>query len=67
MQNRSYPAALTRRRELPCAGRVRAALLVYILAFSIVLVLFMHGFHVITLIALIVTWAALALWLRRGR
>jgi hypothetical protein len=67
MQNRFYPTDVTRHSQLPSAGRVRAALLIYLLAFSIALVLFVHGLHVTALITLMVTWAALALWLRRGR
>jgi hypothetical protein len=67
MQDRCYRADLDRPRELPDAGKVRATLLIYLLVFSIALVLFVHGPHVIALTGLALAGATLVLWLRGVR
>lgn len=48
------------------SGRVLAALQIYLAAFVLSLFLFLHGFHPLAFVALIVVWTVLAFWLQKG-
>jgi hypothetical protein len=48
------------------SGKVLAALLIYLVAFTLALLLFVRGFHSIAYITLFAVWAVLAAWLQKA-
>jgi small-conductance mechanosensitive channel len=48
------------------SGKALAALLIYLVAFVLALLLFVHGLHSVAFLLLIAVWAMLASWLQKG-
>jgi hypothetical protein len=48
------------------SGKALAALLIYLVAFTLALFFFVRGFHSLAYITLFVVWAVLAAWLQKG-
>ncbi len=45
------------------AGKHRIAVVIYLLFFAVALKFFLSGHHVLALVIVVITWAALSAWL----